>query len=352
MGPAASFPMTAADAVWLHMDRPESRMVVTAMLRFDEVVPLDRLRKLIAERLVAVYPRFSRRVIEPAIGVGPPRWELYRGFSIEDHVLSDTLELPADEAALANYCGAILSEPLNPHRPLWQIRVLTLAAPSPVTALVVRIHHAIADGISLARVILDLADQPTPLKPHGGSTLFPRPPLRSGTHLWQQALDLAKQPKRLLSLARTGADMAAAASRLLLLSPDPDNPLRGALSPGKRVAWCQPRPLAPLKATARSLGLTLNDALLSAMAGALRHYLVERGAEPNDLRAFIPINLRPMEERVPTELGNHFSLALLTLPLSANDPLERAAALKQNMDRIKDSEGKVTWVADRLLRVH
>lgn len=338
MGPAASFPMTAADAVWLHMDRPESRMIVTAMLSFDELVPIERVRRLIAERLVAVYPRFSRRVIEPGLGVGPPRWELYRAFSIEDHVIADTLAAPQDEGALADHCGALLSEPLNPHRPLWQIRVLTLSAPTPVTALVVRIHHAIADGISLARVILDLADQPPALKPFGGSTLFPRPPLKSGTHLWQQALDLAKQPRRLLSLARTGADMAAAASRLLLLSPDPDNPLRGTLGPVKRVAWCSPRPLAPLKATSRALGLTLNDALLSAMAGALRRYLVERGAEPNDLRAFVPVNLRPMEERVPTELGNHFSLALLTLPLSVADPLERAAALKRHMDRIKDSE--------------
>lgn len=338
MGPAASFPMTAADAVWLHMDRPESRMIVTAMLSFDELVPLERVRKLIAERLVAVYPRFSRRIIEPGLGVGPPRWELYRSFSIEEHVIADTLPEPANEDALADYCGALLAEPLNPHRPLWQIRVLTLSAPTPVTALVVRIHHVIADGISLARVILDLADQPTSLKPFAGSTLFPRPPLSIGTHLWQQALDLAKQPVRLLSLARTGADMAAAASRLLLLAPDPDNPLRGALGPTKRVAWCAPKALAPLKTTAKSLGLTLNDALLSAMAGALRRYLIERGAEPNDLRAFVPVNLRPMEERVPTELGNHFSLALLTLPLSEQDPLTRAASLKQNMDRIKDSE--------------
>ncbi len=333
-----SFAMTPADAVWLHMDRPESRMIVTAMLSFDEVVPLETVRNLMRSRLVAVYPRFSRCVIEPALGVGPPRWELHHAFDLDQHVVHAELEAPADDAALARFCGDILSQPLPPDRPLWKVHVVTLAAPTPVTALVVRIHHAIADGISLARVILDLADgshvpvtRPSFFRPL-------RAALQTGEHIWHAALEAASHPDRLLTFVRTGASMAAAAGRLLLMRPDPPTVLRGQLGVDKRVAWCKPQPLEPLKATCRTLGVTLNDALLAAMAGALRRYLEERGEKPADIRAFVPVNLRPMEDRVPTELGNHFSLAVLTLPLSEADTLDRVKVLKRHMDTIKDSD--------------
>lgn len=337
--PDTSFAMTPADAVWLHMDRPDSRMIVTALLTFERLVPLEDIRHLLSERLVSVYPRFTRRVIEPALGVGPPRWDVHRAFDIDDHIVEDVLVSPSDDTALSQFCGDLLSRPLPPHRPLWMVHVVTVSNPTPVTALVVRIHHAIADGISLARVILDLADGAR--SPNPTTNPFHRPlrtAMRMGEHLWHQALDLASQPARLLNLVRSGGGMAAAASRLLLLPADPPSPLRGTLGPDKRVAWCRPQPLEPLKATCRELGVTLNDALLSAMAGALRRYLEERGATPEDIRAFVPVNLRPIEDRVPTELGNHFSLAVLTLPLSEADVLARVMATKRHMDTIKDSE--------------
>lgn len=344
----SSFAMSAADAVWLHMDRPESRMVVTAMLRFEGRVPLETLRDVIRDRLVAVYPRFSRRVVEPRLGVGPPRWEPDPGFELDAHVVVEELEAPADELALQRFCGEVLSRPLDERRPPWQAHVVTLAAPSPATALVVRIHHAVADGISLARVILDLADGGVPAvtpPPARGPSPFYRPlltamhaGLRAGEHLWREALDLAAHPERLLRHARTGVDLAAAASHLLLMPPDPPTVLRGPLGEAKRVAWCAPQRLETIKVTCRALGITVNDALLAAMAGAMRRYLEDRGSPLADIRAFVPVNLRPIDKRVPTELGNHFSLAVLTLPVAEATPLGRVEALKRNMDAIKHSE--------------
>ncbi len=90
---------------------------------------------------------------------------------------------------------------------------------------------------------------------------------------------------------------------------------------------------------------TINDVLLAALTGALRRYLVERGAEPvEDLRAFIPVNLRPLDEPIPRELGNRFGLVFLELPVKEEEPRRRLRELKRRMDVLKRSpEAAVTF---------
>jgi len=350
MAPSPTY-MTAADAAWLHMERPESPMMITALLVFAGEVSREAVEGLVAERLVGVYPRFSRRVQEPSLGVGPPRWEDDPTFDLAAHVVASTLHPPGAQRELEGFVGALMSEPLPLDRPLWQIHVVQGVDGGARTALVVRIHHVIADGISLARVILAMADGAgearelvAPPAPRG-PTPFYRPALdamratrRAGETLWHEGVELASHPEKLADLARVGADMASAALRLLTLPQDPPTALRGRLGTVKRAAWCTPQPLPRLKATCRALGCTLNDALLAAMAGALRLYLAGRGTPADEVRAFVPVNLRPLDQPVPVELGNHFSLVVLPLPVGEATPAGRIAALKRAMDAIKASQ--------------
>ena len=82
-------------------------------------------------------------------------------------------------------------------------------------------------------------------------------------------------------------------------------------------------------------GATVNDVLISAVSGALSHYVSERGADPEDLSTMVPVNLREMSQPLPRELGNKFALVMLPLPTSRLAPLQRLAEAKRRMDAIK-----------------
>ena len=130
-----------------------------------------------------------------------------------------------------------------------------------------------------------------------------------------------------------GADLA----RLATLKDQPSSVLRGPLGQEKRAAWSAPLALSDVKAIARGLGGTVNDALMSATAGALARYLRERGEDPSgfELRAAVPVNLRSGARM--DELGNYFGLVFLELPLGIDDPRARFEELKRRMDRLKRS---------------
>jgi WS/DGAT/MGAT family acyltransferase len=102
--------------------------------------------------------------------------------------------------------------------------------------------------------------------------------------------------------------------------------------------------LEAVKAIGRAVGGTVNDVLLAAVTGALRRYLLGRGAlvDGVEIRAAVPVNLRAPDE--PPSLGNRFGLVFLSLPIGVDDPLDRLYDLKQRMEAIKGSpEALVTF---------
>ena len=123
----------------------------------------------------------------------------------------------------------------------------------------------------------------------------------------------------------------------LLLTHTPTSALSGTPAPQKRVVWTQPVPLAELKAVGRLAGATLNDVLMSAVAGALEHYQRQHGREPVDLVTMVPVNVRPLDEPLPPELGNRFALVFFGFPSATFAPLARLAETKRRMDWLKQS---------------
>jgi len=104
----------------------------------------------------------------------------------------------------------------------------------------------------------------------------------------------------------------------------------------KRVAWCEPLKLPEVKAASRALGCTINDLLLSCVAGAMRRYLAEQGdkTEGVEVRAWAPIDLR---EPGDLTLGNRFGLVGVLLPVGVEHPLERLMTVRQRMLDLKTS---------------
>jgi diacylglycerol O-acyltransferase len=334
--------MAPADAAWLRMDRPTNLMVVNSVMWFDEPVEGPALRALLQDRLVDRFPRFRQRAVEDH-GVW---WEDAEDFDLADHVHDVELPAPAGRAELEEFVADLISVPLDRARPLWDIYVVAPYGDGGC-ALFFRMHHAIADGIALARLLLSLTDDAgtDPVE-----VAAPAPePHRMGIRdvldgAWHEAVALAEHPLRLGDLASTVISDAAAVAKLALMPVDHATALRGHAGLEKAVVWSEPIPLARIKDAGHHAGATVNDVLLAAVSGALRTHLVRRRSPVHDIRAIVPFNLRPLDEPLPAELGNKFGLVYLSLPLSQPRRDDRLREMSRRMTAIKHSaEGLVAY---------
>lgn len=326
--------MATVDAAWLHMDEPHNRMIITAVIQLEGVLAAEALHDIVVERMLSIYPRFRQRIeVGP---LGEPRWMEDPAFDLRAHIRHLGVPRPGGQVGLQTLVSESMSRPLDPARPPWEIAVVDLWDEGAETALVVRVHHSVADGISLARVLLSLAD--------GAEVDADAPPPRSGAlpplrerltgrlqGLWRGS------ESRVASAARMGTSSAASAGRLLALADDPPTFLRGPLQPQKAVAWGEGAEIARIRRIAVGLGGTINDVLLTALAAALGAILRDRGDDVSEIRTLVPVNLRPLDKPVPRELGNHFGLVFVELPVAHQPPKERFIALKRRMDRLKKS---------------
>ncbi|RJS17439.1 wax ester/triacylglycerol synthase family O-acyltransferase [Corallococcus sp. H22C18031201] len=336
--------MASADAAWLQMEEPANLMMITAVLWFEGRLDRQRLRDVVRERLVERYPRFRQRVETGRPGA--PHWVDVEDLDLDAHVTSVEVAAPGDRAALEALVGHWMSVPLERSRPLWHLHVVEGANGGDV--LLARLHHCMADGIALARVLLSLTD--------GAEVEVPVPePRRVETPGWmrlalgamsvagtaraalRKGVQLVQEPILAGDLMREGALGAAALGKLLVMPADPPSPLRGPLGQEKRAAWSTPIPLARVKALGRALEGTVNDVLLAALAGAVRRYLESRDAPAEDVHVLVPVNLRPLDEPVPRALGNRFGVVFLRLPVHIEEPRRRVRELARRMEALKRS---------------
>ena len=338
------YPMAPADAAWLRMDRPTNLMVVTSVMWFDEALDWAALREIVRTGIVERFPRFRQRVVEAR---GRPSWEDVVEFDLEEHLHPVYLPEPAGRAELQEFISNLVSVPLNHARPLWDLYLIESYGSG--CAVVFRMHHAIADGIALARLLMSLTDEP------GEEPVAVSDPLDAGgsaqrslagvaTHQVVEALvhpqriaSLLLHPDRILDLARSTAGGLEALAQLTVMPADRQTALRGTPGVRKRVTWSPSLPLDGIRETAHRSGVTINDVLLAATAGALRAQLVRRRCPVHDIRAIVPFNLRPIDEPLPAELGNKFGLVYVALPLATADRQDRLHEMARRTRRIKES---------------
>jgi WS/DGAT/MGAT family acyltransferase len=348
-------PMASVDAAWWRMEHPTNLMTITGVMSFAERLDFGQLKELIEDRLLC-YDRFRKRVVESALPFGRPRWVEDRHFNLRHHLLRVALPDPGGKAELQEMVSLLMSTPLDYTKPLWQFQYIENYRDG--CAVVARLHHCIADGIALVRLMLSMTDDSPTGSPAARRQRRHRRPLASGTWLPEvvggavrsvremtdRGLQTVLDPDRAMAALRQGATAVGVTARLAAMSPDPDTLFRGRLCTRKVCAWSEVLPLDEVKAFSKTIGATINDVLLAGVTGALRSYMLRRFAEPEglDIRAVIPVNLRPDEE--VGRLGNRFGLVFLALPVGVADRGERLSVLKQRMDAIKDSaEAVVTY---------
>jgi diacylglycerol O-acyltransferase / wax synthase len=349
--------ITTADVAWLHMDRPTNHMVVNSVMWFDEPVDWERLRLLYEERLLEPYPKFRQRVAEPRLPLGRRFWEDDPDFDLDRHLIRTRLPAPGDRAALHRYVSEQMSRPLDRDRPLWEAHLID--GYDGGAAVYTRIHHAVADGIALVRLLMSMTDDrpdaplfrpPDVGAPDGERRLlhraraFTSQAAHASGQLVHEGLEVVAHPSRAVHLAELAAAGSKALAKELLLPPDRRTVLKGHMGPHKHASWSEPVDLADVKAIGRANGATVNDVLCTAVTGALHTYLEHRDSLVDDIRAMVPFNLRPLDEPLPRDLGNQFGLVFLSLPVGLADGRARLAEVKRRMDAIKGSpEGAVSY---------
>ena len=342
--------MPAADAAWLHMDRPTNPMVVNCMIWFDEPLDWGRAKEVFARRIVDEFPRFRRRVVEPL--ARPPRFEDDPEFDIDQHMHRLALPAPGDQAALQELVSDLITPPLDPTRPLWHVYLIEGYGDG--CAVLFRIHHCIADGIALARVMLSLTDtEPDagiapPAAANGRAGRLPLAVVSTARRVAgaviHEGVESLAHPGHVAELAGTAARDAATLAKLLTAPPDTRTVLRSPLHGTRRVAWSTPFPLDRIRTAAHRGDAKINDLLVAAVTGALRHQLEQYGPVPDEVHIMVPFNLRPLDKPLPRDLGNDFALILLTLPVGIEDRGARMRDVKMRMDAIKEShEGPISY---------
>lgn len=350
--PAQRTRMSRVDRAWLRMDGPRNLMMIVGVWLLEPAVGYEALCERVAERFLK-YPRFRQKVVPGLFGA---QWVDDEDFDIHQHIVRESLPRRRGQSArqaLQQRCGELATEPLDPARPLWQYHLIEDYEGG--SAIIMRIHHCIGDGIALVSVVLSVTDggrSPPELEAmadaeHGD--WLTRTVIQPLTGLTVKALELsgdgvarsielAASPKEGgLALARQGLRVAADIGALALMEDDSRTLLKGKPVGRKRVAWAEPLPLDHVKAVGKALGASVNDVLLACVAGAIGAHLRARGDEPagKAIRAMVPVNLRPLDEAY--KLGNRFGLAPLVLPIGIANPIERVYEVRARMGELKDS---------------
>jgi WS/DGAT/MGAT family acyltransferase len=366
--------MSKVDTAWLRMDSAANLMMIVGVWQLTPGIKHAAVCERIENSLLK-YDRFKQRVIEDAAGA---TWVNDRNFDLRNHVVLEKLPKVAkghEQEALQDRVAELAMQPLDPKRPLWQIHLIEDypgADGVKGSAMIVRIHHCIADGIALISVTMSMVDGGAPpperrtkeAKANGAddwlADMFRDTLLKPFTDITVKALGAVGEgaarslgmlgdPKKgmeqglhaglngSMDMAKVLLQVLKDSAALALMPDDSKTRLKGKPGGTKKVAWCQPIPLDEVKAVGKALNCSINDVLLSCVAGALGEYLKSHGDDVagQEIRAMVPVNLRPMEQA--HNLGNRFGLVPLVLPIGVDNPIERVYEVRRRMAALKGS---------------
>ena len=352
--------MSRVDTAWLRMDSTSNLMMIVGVWILKPHVSYDDLCERVENSLLK-FRRFKQRVVEDAAGA---TWVDDKNFDLSKHIVIEKLaKVPKgqEQTALQDRVAELSTKPLDPRRPLWQLHLVEDYEGG--CALVVRIHHCIADGIALIAVSMSMVDggaQPPERKEkaekrgglEGAEDWIAGTLIKSLTQMAVKTLgktgdglvnsmEILGHPQKglddTLHAAHIAYQIAADGAALLLMDDDSPTRLKGKPGKAKRVAWCQPIPLVEVKAVGKALNCSINDVLLSCVAGAIGAYLRSFGdkVDGQEIRAMVPVNLRSQSDAY--KLGNNFGLAPLVLPIGIENPIERVYEVRRRMNALKGS---------------
>jgi hypothetical protein len=304
--------LSTEDRAILAMESPVVAGHTCKVIRLaGAAVDADALRAVLGERLAGAPELTARLGGRP----GAPAWVPDDRFQIDLHVVDGTGPAELDEDGLRHAVARLFEQRLDRRRPLWRIDLLGPLAGGG-SALVWRLHHAVADGTASARLAGTLLwDGP------GSRRAAPAPP--------------AARPGG--EDTRRWGDLAGFVWREFAHDLHP-SPFDGPVSAHRTVAFGSAA-LTPLRRAGRALAdATVNDVVLSITAGALRRWLLERGEPAHRMRVKVPVSLHQEGDQV----ANRDSFFSVQLPIDQPDPVERLRAVRTETTARKTHHDAIT----------
>lgn len=316
---------------------------------------IAELRAQIADRL-DFFPRLRRRLAKTPLRVANPAWVDDPDFEVGRHVVPWDDGAPVDPDRLRAIVASLMTQRLARDRPLWRVDVVEPLEQGGA-ALVIRLHHCLADGMTagriLSQVVLDpegaAATKAGGAEP-GGVESLPGAAEMLALGLRDRGLGTAAgaiRGARLVGSPAAWRSAAATARRLPgtvrreLLSRGGESPLDAPAGPTRVVAFAA-LPLDDVRRVSKAFGdgVTVNDVVLAAVAGGLRSWLEHGGATVGELRAKVPVSLHQAGEEAASS-ANRDSFMVVDLGLEHSDPVERLLAISaetQDRKRRHDAE--------------
>ena len=343
--------MSPLDASFLHVEDAVSHMHIGSVAVFEGPPPdPDDFAQMVEGKLPAV-PRYRQKVRFVPLQLARPVWVDDPHFQLGYHLRHTALAAPGRDRELRNLVGRVMSQQLDRHKPLWEMWIVE-GLEHDHWALVSKVHHCMVDGVSgtdLLTVVLDA--EPEPARPMPDSWHPESEP--SSTRLVRDALlDLAASPYEQLRALRSATRAPRQAVGQLeevarglrawtgVVRPTQASSLNGPIGPHRRWDWARTT-LADVKTVRRGLGGTVNDIVLTVLTRGFRDLLLGRGESVDDrvVRTLVPVSVRTSGER--GTYNNRVSAMIAELPVGLVDPAERLAAIRAQMDDLKESKQAV-----------
>jgi diacylglycerol O-acyltransferase / wax synthase len=347
--------LTGLDSSFLHLEHDAAtHMHVASCMVFDGPPPTHEELVAHVEARLHLVPRYRQRLAYVPFGQGRPVWVDDPHFNLRYHVQQHALPRPGSDEQLKHLAGRAFSQQLDRNKPLWELWLVEGLAGDRF-AILAKTHHALVDGISgvdITTVLFDVSPDPAPT-PAPEQPWVPRPMPSSAQLLADALLERATVPAEIFRGVRAAArrprrvarelfgDVSAIGSFALPGARSaPPSPLNVPIGPHRRFTWVDEE-LERIKAIKNALGGTVNDVVLTTVAGGLGRYLRAHGHPTIDLqlRAMIPVSVRSDEAR--GALGNQVAAVWASLPVGETDPTERLALVRGEMEGLKESHQAV-----------
>jgi diacylglycerol O-acyltransferase len=340
-------PMSAMDHLMYQFEYDAARRSGGIGIYLLDKTPTWSAVEYAFERLSREFPRFRQKVVEPLFGVGPAYWVVDPDFDIRYHARRVQLTEGATLRTILDHLEIELMSPIDLARPLWYV-MLFEGLEGGRSVLALRASHCIGDGMGgmkMQEILFDTSRR---------ARRRPMPPAPVGEHL--TSAEVSAKTRRLLPRAAFGALRGLVSSvrdfsgRLLqdpkamatgvqelaqalkgVKSDAEPSPLLEGRSLSRRVAWIE-LSISQLKAAARSVEGTVNDAYLAGLCGALRHYHETMGVSVSRLQMGFPINTRDENSKIE---GNQFAIGMLELPIDERDAGRRVCYLHEQGQRAR-----------------
>ena len=337
--------LSSLDSLFLELEDRTAHMHVGAVAVFEGKAPPYRdFLQLIDARLHQV-PRYRQRVQFVPFKQGRPVWIDESQFDVEYHVRHTALPPPGGEDELKRLAGRLFSQALDRDKPLWELWLVE-GLGNDRFAVISKTHHCMLDGISgvdLATVLMDT--EPATEAPAAPAEWEPRPAPKASELL---AISLKEQFTNPIQVVREALHANSDARKLLREIAGGVKPLLGLAGMGLAPESALNRPIGPhrrfemldlhlpsIRKIRRALQGTVNDIILSVVAGALQRWLQARGEFSGpDLRALVPVSMRGAHDR--NTFGNQISAVFCPLPVGEPNPVERLRKVREAMKGIKE----------------